>query len=120
MSCCTSSDVYNITTTQGDTFSRILTYTNNAKVPHNLTGYTAKMQVRTSTDSDTVVLELSTTNGYIVLGGTAGTITLTVPSGVMSVINSGLYVYDLEIVSGAGVRTTIVNGNFNLKAQVTK
>jgi hypothetical protein len=120
MSCCGSSDVYNITVTQGDTLSRVLTWTTNAKVPHNLTGYTAKMQVRSSADSDVVVLELSTTNTYIVLGGAAGTITLTVPAANMSMINVGLYVYDLELISGGGQKTTIVEGNFKVKAQVTK
>jgi hypothetical protein len=120
MSCCGSSDVYNITVTQGDTLSRVLTWTNNAKVPNNLTGYTAKMQVRSSADSTTVVLELSTVNGYIVLGGTAGTITLTVPAANMSIVNAGQYVYDLELVSGGGQKTTIVEGNFKVKAQVTR
>ena len=120
MSCCTSSDVYNITTTQRDTFSRVLTWTNNAKVPHNLTGYTAKMQVRSSAESDIVLLELSTTNGYIVLGGTAGTITLTVPAANMSIISAGQYEYDLELVSPNGQKTTIVEGNFKIKAQVTR
>jgi hypothetical protein len=115
-----SSDVYNITVTQGDTLSRVLTWTTNAKVPYNLTGYTAKMQVRSSANSDVVVLELSTTNTYIVLGGVAGTITLNLPAANMSVINAGQYVYDLELVSGGGQKTTIVEGNFKVKAQVTR
>jgi hypothetical protein len=120
MSCCGSSGTYNITTTQGDTFSRVLTWTNNAKVPYNLNGYTAKMQVRTSATSDTVVIELSTSNGYIVLGGSAGTVTLNVPAANMSMVNAGQYVYDLELISGGGQKTTIVEGNFKVKAQVTR
>lgn len=120
MSCCSSSDVYNITITQGDTLSRVLTWTSNAKVPNNLTGYTAKMQVRETVDSQDFLLELSTENGRITLGGALGTITLSVSAATMAQILPGQYVYDLEIVSGGGQKTTLVGGNFKVKAQVTR
>jgi hypothetical protein len=35
-------------------------------------------------------------------------------------VNVGQYVYDLELISGGGQKTTIVEGNFKVKAQVTK
>jgi hypothetical protein len=120
MSCCGSSDVYNITFTQGDTLSRVLTWTNNAKVPYNLTGYTARMQVREAVASQDFLLELTTENSRIVLGGALGTIALTVASSVTAQLLPGQYVYDLELVSGGGQKTTIVEGNFKVKDQVTR
>lgn len=44
-------------------------------LPIDITGYSALMQVRTSFGSDvSPLLELSTANGRITLGGTAGTV----------------------------------------------
>lgn len=120
MSCCGSSDIYNITFTQGDTFFRVLTWTNNAKVPHNLTGYTAKMQIRETVESQNFVIELTTENGRITLGGAAGTITLTINAADTAKILPKQYVYDLELISGGGQKTTIIEGNFKVKAQVTR
>jgi hypothetical protein len=42
----------------------------------NLTGYTARMQVRSTLESAEALIELTTANGRIALGGSAGTITL--------------------------------------------
>ena len=120
MSCCGSSDVYNITITQGDTLSRVLTWTDNAKTPRNLTGYTARMQVREVVTSQDFLLELTTENSRIALGGALGTITLTVASSATAQILPGQYVYDLELVSGGGQKTTLLGGNFKVKAQVTR
>jgi hypothetical protein len=46
-------------------------------LPIDLTGYTSKLQIRARPGNDVLLQELSTTNGRIVLGGTAGTITVT-------------------------------------------
>ena len=109
---------YNIITDQGTTFSRVLTYKDNAGIPINLTNYTAKMQVRPATDSSTVLVELSTANGRITLGGALGTITLNAPASVMD-FEGGVYVYDLELTTGASV-TRVVMGSFTNRAEVTK
>lgn len=46
-------------------------------LPKDLTGYSALLQIREREEFETVLLELSTDNGRIVLGGDQGTITAT-------------------------------------------
>lgn len=114
MSACT----WNILADEGATFSRIATWYSAPNTPVNLTGYTAKMEIRTSTDAPTVTLELSTANGRISLGGAAGTITLTAQAADMNF--SGRYVYDLELTSGGGAVTRLAMGMIQVRPEVTK
>ena len=112
--------IYNIICDQGSTFSRQLTWNDSAGSAVNLTGYTARMDVRTSIDAaGAAVLSLTTTNGRIVLGGTAGTINLTAEATATQVVESGNYVYDLELVSGSTV-TRLVQGSFVVRGEVTR
>ena len=58
---------------QGATFRKLLTYkAGTPAVAVNLTGCTARMQIRSAITSPTVLVNLTTENGGIVLGGTAG------------------------------------------------
>lgn len=110
---------YNITAEQGATFTRVLTWTDSANAPINLTGYTARMQVRTDYASDSTVLSLTTENNAITLGGSAGTITLSISASSMTSIPVGIFVYDLELVSGTLV-VRLVEGTFSVKPEVTR
>jgi len=67
-----------LTIYQGATFRKRLTWKGPlpAQTPIDLTGCTARMQVRPEVESSTVLLELTTANGGITLGGVAGTIEL--------------------------------------------
>jgi hypothetical protein len=117
---CAISGTYNITCDQGATLKRTITWTNQAKTPFNLTSFTARMQVRSAVTSSTVVLELTTANSRIVLGGAAGTVELTVPASTTAALTPGLYVYDLELASAGGEVTRLIEGNFNVRAEVTR
>lgn len=115
--------LYNITCQQGATFQRQLTWTDPARDAYNLTGYTARMQVRDNVSSNTIVIALSTTagsGGTITLGGTAGTVDLLIPAANTTTLTAGQYVYDLELVSGGGVVTRLLEGNFKVTAEVTR
>lgn len=61
----------------------------------NLTGCTAFMDVRDSRGN--LILHLGTDNGYLVLGGAAGTITPAVPSATTLSLPAGTYSYDLFV-----------------------
>lgn len=110
---------YNIIADQGATLSRVITWKDSSGVPVNLTGYTARMQIRPTLDSTTVTLELTTANSRITLGGATGTITLNADSTVMN-MSAGAYVYDLEVISGGGAVTRIVMGSFVVRGEVTR
>jgi hypothetical protein len=111
---------YNITADQGATFTRQLTWKDSAGSAVDLTSYTARMQLRSSVDAaGAAVLELTTENNRIVLGGTAGTISLSVPAAAMGSVAADTYAYDLELVSGLVV-TRLVQGSFDLRGEVTR
>ena len=111
---------YDMVADQGATLSRTITWKDSARAPINVTGYSARMQVRANVASTTTVLELTTANGRIALGGAAGTVTLTVSAADMTAVPAGRYVYDLELVSGAGVVNRLIMGNFVVRAEVTR
>jgi len=104
---------------KGSTFSRTLTWKISGSAV-NLTDYTARMQARASVTSATVVLDLTTANSKIVLGGTAGTITLTLSAADTAAITQSSLAYDLELVSAGGVVTRLVEGQIVLTPEVTR
>ena len=103
---------------QGANFDYELTWTVGGSAV-NLTGYSSRMQVRQYADSTATVLSFVNGTG-ITLGGTAGTITLAAVATATSPVEAGQYVYDLELVSGAGYVTRLVEGNFVVYAEVTR
>lgn len=107
---------------QGDNFYMPLVWMdeNEKRVP--LTGYSAIMQLRSSADSDVVVLELSTDNDRIVIDDTEGeeSILLQIDAETMASITPGTYKYDLEMVNGDEFTTKIIKGKFKVVAEVTR
>ena len=110
---------YDITIEQGATFSQVITYKESG-VAINLTGYTARMQVRSTLESATSVVELTTANSRITLGGAAGTITLTISATDTAALTAGRGVYDLELVSGSNIVTRLLQGVCTISRNVTR
>jgi hypothetical protein len=119
-------NVYNLITDQGSTVHQVFTIKNSARRALDLSGYTARMQVRTwdttARDPSVVVLaEYTTENGYMTVNGAAGTVTLLIPPSDMADYEPGNYVYDVEVESeGAGDTTRIIQGKFIVRSEVTK
>ena len=111
--------VLNLTFPQGDTWALSLTWNDSAGAPINLTGYTAAMQLRLTYDAVTPVLSLTSTSG-ITLGGSAGTVALLVDAPTTAAIDAGIYVYDLDLRSGGGVVTRLVQGSVTVTPEVTR
>lgn len=88
--------------------------------PINLTGYTARMQIREDITSGTVLISLTTENGGITLGGVFGTITLLIMASVTAAIAWTTAVYDLEIISPSGIVTRLVEGRITVSPEVTR
>ena len=114
-----SATTYDILIEQGATYSQLVTY-KEAGVAINLTGYTARMQVRSTLESASTVVELTTANGRIALGGAAGTITLTISATDTAALTAGRGVYDLELVSGSGIVTRLLQGVATISRNVTR
>ena len=119
-----SAGVHNIVMEQGVTFSQGMTWKID-KNPVNLTGYKARMHVRGSGSGNPVstrlALELTSEKGDIVLGGSAGTITIGISAtDSSSVIPAGKYFYDLELESSDGTVTRLLKGTFTVVAEMTR
>lgn len=114
-----SAGTWNMTIEQGATFSAVLTWRDSNGSAINLTGHTARMQIRTSARAAAATLSLTTENGRIALGGAAGTITLSISAADTAAIQARPYVYDLELVNGATV-TPVVKGACLVTPEVTR
>lgn len=110
---------YDISAEQGSDYLATITYKNSSGVLVNLTGYTARMQIRRTTSSDDAYLRL-TSSGGIALGGAAGTIGITISAHAMATVPPGSYVYDLEIIDTNGKVTKILKGDFGVAAEITR
>lgn len=89
-------------------------------VPVDLTGCTARMQIRSEVESPTVLLELSTTNGRIVLGGPAGTATMTIDAATTAATEWDSGVWDLEITHPGGEVSRMAEGTASVSPEVTR
>jgi len=112
---------YNMKVEQGVTFSQNMTWKIDGN-PVNLSGYTARMNVRTSRSgrvpANILVLALTSENG-ITLGGVAGTIRIDLSATQTSNIAAGTYAYDLELESAGEEVTRLLSGTFNVSPEVT-
>lgn len=100
-----------------ETFDVELTWNQPNKTPVNITGYTAKLQVRKNYGNP-VILELTTENGGIALTALTGKIRLIVPASATKTLPVGKFLYDLLMISGSNVQT-LVKGEFHIKDGVT-
>jgi hypothetical protein len=107
----------NLLVEQGATFSKRLVWRDKNKRPVNLTGYTAKMQVRATAASAEVIYELSTANGCITLSS-GGVVQLDIESSDTSTLRAG--VYDLELSAPGGQVYRLIEGKLTVSPEVTR
>ena len=88
--------------------------------PVDLSGYTARMQARRRADSLTAALTLTTENGGITLGGSAGTILIEADAETTAGIDDAEYVYDLELETSGGEVYRLLQGTFTVSPEVTR
>lgn len=110
----------NLSINQGATFRHKFTWQDGKKRPVDLTGYTARLQARETIESPTVIVNLTSENGGIVLGGTAGTVSLYLSAAATAAITAKKLVYDLELVAPNGDVTRLVGGAIAVSPEVTR
>lgn len=92
-----------------------------ATVPQNLTGYSARMKVK-SKDLSNTILDSSAGDITLTLGGTAGTVVISVTAAKtasLSATTKDALAYDLELVDGAGFVTRLLQGFVTVSAEAT-
>lgn len=111
-----------LTIYKGSTFVKSIQWkTGDPAVAVDLTGCTARMQVRKS-PCDSVILEsLSTSNGKILITDAInGKFQIRISADVSSAYTFVSGVYDLELVFPDGTITRIIEGNFIAMPEVTR
>lgn len=89
-------------------------------LPISLVGYTAQMQIRETLDSSTSIIELTSTNGGIIIDTTNYTISISISATQTRAFTFPTAVYSLELTDSSGVVTTLVTGNLTLVQEVTR
>lgn len=87
--------------------------------PMDLSVYTARMQIRPTLKSETVLLELTTENGGIVLDAANSTITILCTAEQTEDLSFNTAVYSLEMVKPGSV-SQILTGSISLEKEVTR
>ena len=105
---------YNFVLDQGATFTRQLTVKDDGSVM-NLTGYSVASKMRSTHDSSTVAGTFTCT----ISDASGGKITMNMTASTTADIEEGMYVYDIEITSGAGTVTRLMEGSVTVTPEVT-
>lgn len=105
---------------KGATYTHTLFWKDSLDQPIDLTGCTAKMQVRDTVDSTVIRLELSTTNNRLTITPLLGRIDLYVSDEDTTTLIGLGGVYDLEIYYVNGVTTRLIEGKLSFKPEVTR
>ena len=100
------------------------TFTTGGVIQYNqpvpLTGYTAQMQIRETLDSSTVIYELTSASGSILLNTSDNTIFLTIASAITKTFDFDSAVYSLELTDTSGVVMPFMSGNITLVKEITR
>ena len=104
----------NLVIDQGTSLSATVDVTDTGGSPFNLTGYTTAAQMRKNYNSSTAVTFSTSHNGAY------GAITLVLSAANTVSLDPGRYMYDVEITSGAGIVTRVVEGMVTVTPGMTR
>ena len=107
--------IANLYIDQGTDFSVTVDVTDTAGDILNLSGYSATAQIRKTYSSSSVSASFSTT-----IAEASGQVTLSLTDTQTTGLESGRYVYDLNITSGSGVTTRVIEGQAIVTPGVTR
>lgn len=88
--------------------------------PINLTGYTARMQIRTAAGAPAVLLELNSTTGGIVITAATGTIERRIEAAATAALVFSQGLYDLSLTDASGFTTRLAEGAVSVAPEVTR
>lgn len=112
--------VSNLIIPKGGTYKKDFWYKDNDKNVIDLTGYTARMQVREYHSSTSTILDLTTENGGLTITALEGKVSIRVEADVTAAVVTRSGVYDIELVDSSGDVTKFVGGSVKFPEEVTK
>ena len=107
--------ISNLFVDAGTTYSNIITVAATTGQPLDLTGYTVKSQMRKSYSSSTAYNFTAS-----IYDAAAGKVRLQLTPVQSEAIPPGRWLYDVEITSGAGNKTRVVEGIVTVTPQITQ
>jgi hypothetical protein len=110
---------YDLNIEQGATLSRPLVWKDGAGDRVDLTGYSARMQIRNTYDAP-VLLELTSGDGSLIITPKAGMVTIFIDANTTAAITWTKGRYDLELVASDGVVTRLLEGAVYVSREITK
>ena len=114
-----SAGKHNLLVEQGATFSESVVYKTDSGDAVDLTGFTARLMLRTSYSAAEASLSLTSENGGLTITPESGQIDILITDAQTSSLASGVYVYDLEIDNGTIVRR-LIEGRATVTPEATK
>ena len=100
---------------QGTDFSITVDVTDSDGEILDMTGYSAAGQIRKTYESSTISATFTTS-----INASGGQVTLSLTDTVTSALAAGRYVYDLNVTSGGGLTTRVVEGQAIVTPGVTR
>lgn len=110
---------YTFTCKRGTTFQRKLRFKDVNDNIMDLTGYTARMQVREEVESEDTLLDLTSGDG-IEINEERGLVSIQIEAAVTSELPLGSWKYDLELETEDGIVYCPLYGTFKVTAEVTR
>lgn len=114
-----TASIYNFVIEQGATTVIPIQWLSN-NIPTDITGYDIRCQLRQTAFSAAVLDELTIANGRITTNPTNGEFELDFPPEITKLYAFQTAVYDVELESGTGVVTRLIQGTVTLSPEVTK
>lgn len=118
-----ASNVESLTIRPGTTLDEEFEYRDKStgeNLPVDLTGCEAVGHIRANVLSTDVLLELSTANNRIRLGGATGRVRLVIPDDITATVNWKQAVYDVKIVFPDGSVDLFISGPVQVSRVVTR
>jgi hypothetical protein len=107
--------IANLYIDQGTDYTITVDVTDSAGDVLDLTGFTATAQVRKTYTSSSLSATFATS-----INAAAGQVTISLTDTQTSALQAGRYVYDLNIQSGGGVKTRVIEGQAVVTPGVTR
>lgn len=111
---------YNFDIEQGVAFARIMNLKDSNGVTMNLTGYSARMQIRPYVSSTEVLIEATTANGKLIITPLTGVLTLSLSATDTTQLAYTKAVYDIELVDNVGTPIRLLQGEITVSREVTR
>tara|TARA_R110000851_G_scaffold143173_1_gene282061 strand:- start:4813 stop:5163 length:351 start_codon:yes stop_codon:yes gene_type:complete len=114
-----SAQKYDFKVDVGSTTTIPLRFTDSSGTALDMSGYTFEMQCRQTPSSETVLFEVSSSDGIDMSAAATGWVTITISKTKTSAVAVRTGVYDLERTLGAET-VRVIQGNVSFSPEVTR